>query len=41
MDYENTMNMDPLDWEYNLLRSWESHILHLEDAAYLSLQEND
>ena len=41
MDYENTMNMTTDDWEYNLARSWESHILQLQDAAYLSLQEED
>ena len=41
MDYENTMNMDWSDWEFSLARSWESHILHLQDVAYLSLQEDD
>ena len=41
MDYENTMNMTTDDWEYNLARSWESHILQLEEAAWLSLQEDD
>ena len=41
MDYENTMNMTTDDWEYNLARSWESHILHIEEAAWLSLQEDD
>ena len=41
MDHENTMNMDWSDWEYNCARSWESHILQLMDAAYMSLQDDE
>jgi len=41
MDFENTMNMDPLDWEFNCARSWQSHILQLEDAAYLALDDDE
>ena len=33
--------MDWSDWEYNCARSWESHILQMQDAAYMSLQEED
>ena len=41
MDYENTMNMTTDDWEYNLARSWESHILGLEDAIDKALEDDE
>ena len=41
MAYETTMDMDWSDWEFSLARSWESHIRQLQEAAYLSLSEDD
>ena len=41
MAYETTMDMDWSDWEYNCARSWEAHILQMQEAAYLSLQDEE